>query len=283
MIDSASPIPTPPRTFGEVVEPFLFRGPERPLYGCLHRAAARTGRTTAVVLCQPVGPEYIRSHRAMRQLASRLSRVGCTVLRFDAYGCGDSSGEDEQGDVDQWTQDVNAAMDELRARANPDELVVVGLRLGGSLAALAGMQRADIDRMVLWDPVLRGQAHLDELRASHSRQLAYLQGGPSPARSTHDRDRTEILGFSFGPNLVSSLAGVDLLAAVRPPARRLLVIDSRATPALAPLAGHFEGLSAQAEFLHLPDHEIWMAAPDTGVVPGKVLHAIVSWVARAER
>jgi uncharacterized protein len=282
MIDAASPLPPPSRGAGDGVEPFLFRGPEKSLYGCLHRATTRTARHIAVVLCQPFGPEYIRSHRAMRQLASRLARVGCTVLRFDSYGCGDSAGDDEQGDVEQWTRDANAAIDEMRARVEADELVVIGLRLGGSLATLAGSGRQDVDRMVLWDPIIRGQAHLDELREGHSMQLAYLQGVSPERLPEHDRDRTEILGFSFGPGLVSTLAGLDLLTTKRAPAPAMLVIESRPAPVGEEFAHHLERLSARVEHRHLPDHEIWMAAPDTGVVPGKVLHAIVSWVARTE-
>jgi len=272
-----------PRAFGEVVEPFLFRGPDKALYGCLHRPAGRADRSTAVVLCQPIGPEYIRSHRAMRQLASRLARVGRTTLRFDGYGCGDSAGDDEQGDIDQWVRDVHGAIDEVRSRVHPDELVVAGLRLGGSVAALAGSTRSDVDRMVLWDPIPLGPAYLEELRARHAKQHEMLQAStdsrPSAAAGV---DTTTILGFRFGTRLVEDLNTMNLLTLDRAPAPRVLLIESPASARLEPLARHLESLSSRVEYRHVPDHEIWLAAPDTGVVPGLVLQAIVSWVARTE-
>ena len=57
-----------------------------------------------MVLCYPGGQEYIRSRRAFRQLAIRLSSAGFPVLRFDYHGCGDSSGDDDEGKISQSDQ-----------------------------------------------------------------------------------------------------------------------------------------------------------------------------------
>ncbi len=290
MIDAARPGQTTatPRPAGELIEPFLFGDDTSPLYGCLHRPAARSSRNCGVLLCQPIGPEYIRSHRAMRQLAGRLSRAGFAVMRFDFFGCGDSAGDDEQGDVTRWIRDVNAAVDELRTRTDPDEVVVIGLRLGGSLAALAGAERKGIDKLVLWDPVVNGAEHLSELRRRHQKQLEFL---PTRAarRLSNEGDcetQAEFLGFRFGPEFLKSLTAVDLKAILQRPAKKCLVIESSTSPIAEELAMRWQNVPGTisqetVEYQHVPDHEIWMAAPDRAVVPGQVLQSIISWVSRS--
>jgi len=83
----------------EKVAPFYFGSPDKLLFGCYHEPTLGRRRKCAVVVCQPVGHEYINSHRALRQLAARLCDAGFPVLRFDYYGCGDSSGSREEGTI----------------------------------------------------------------------------------------------------------------------------------------------------------------------------------------
>ena len=62
---------------------------------CAFYPAAANGAAPArsCLLAQPIGHDYIKSHRAHRQIALRLSRRGVNVLRFDFTGCGDSEGD----------------------------------------------------------------------------------------------------------------------------------------------------------------------------------------------
>jgi len=272
-----------PRAGGEQVEPFLFGAADARLYGCLHRGAGAAARRDGVLLCQPYGPEYIRSHRAMRQLAGRLVRGGFSVMRFDYFGCGDSAGDDDEGEVGQWIVDVKTAAAELRRRAGVDRVIAVGLRLGGSLAALSGAEHGGIDQLVLWDPILDGSAFLDDLAHRHRKHMEFLptRGERSATDETCPAVVAEVLGFRVGEQLAGSLAGVALASLSRAPARRVLVIESTATPAAGAFLDHLRTLGPRVEHQHLPDHEIWLAAPDKAVVPGQILQSIVTWIARS--
>src|SRR5215467_5624104 len=97
--------------------PFYFGGEGRKLYGCFHGPTQKGAPRCAVLICQPLGHEYVNSHRALRQLAVRLADAGIPVLRFDYFGCGDSSGEAEQGSITRWLEDVSTAVAELRTRS----------------------------------------------------------------------------------------------------------------------------------------------------------------------
>ncbi|CAN5737682.1 hypothetical protein BH23GEM11_BH23GEM11_05230 [soil metagenome] len=147
------------------MNPFFFGTAARPLYGVYHPPKGTGGPRVGVVLCYPIHVEYMRAHRAFRQLTSLLTRRGIHVLRFDYHGTGDSGGDESEGTLDGWTADVGSAIDELRETAGLSTVTLVGLRLGAALGARAVTRRtdADVDRLVLWDPVVNGDAYLAEL------------------------------------------------------------------------------------------------------------------------
>lgn len=154
-----------------MINPFFFGSSERQLFGAYHPAAGEGGR--GVILCYPWGQEYLRAHRAMGFLASLLSEQGSHALRFDWYGTGDSAGECfEGGEPESWIQDLEEAVTELKDLADVKTMAIVGLRLGAAVAVQIAQRRNDIDRMVLWDPVLDGPDYLDELLSESRTRLS---------------------------------------------------------------------------------------------------------------
>src|SRR5687768_16729988 len=115
------------------MNPFYFGSSQRPLYGVYHPSKGRTARPVGVVLCYPLGQEYMRAHRAFRQLATLLTKNGFPVLRFDYAGTGDSAGDGSAGSVATWVEDIGAAIDELKDTAGVSRVSLVGLRAGGAL------------------------------------------------------------------------------------------------------------------------------------------------------
>ena len=57
--------------------------------GIYHAPRASVAGEGGVVLCAPIGQEYMRTHRPLRQLALALADAGLHVLRFDYHGTGD--------------------------------------------------------------------------------------------------------------------------------------------------------------------------------------------------
>ena len=107
-----------------------FGAPGRPLFGFYHPPADGEWRGVGVVLCRPIGTDYTRSDRALRNLAERLAQAGFACLRFDLYGIGDSGGDEtEPGLVREWLEDIGHAIDELRACSGAARISLVGLRI----------------------------------------------------------------------------------------------------------------------------------------------------------
>ena len=106
--------------------PIHFGVPGRSLFGFYH--PPRDGwRRTGVVLCSPYGTDQTRSERTYRHLAERLSAAGFACLRFDAFGTGDSGGDEHAPDlVQNWIDDVGVAVAELQARSGATATALVG-------------------------------------------------------------------------------------------------------------------------------------------------------------
>jgi pimeloyl-ACP methyl ester carboxylesterase len=259
-----------------MMEPFYFGPDRRALLGMYHPAATHTDRDTGVVLCNPFGGEYLYSHRALRQLAQRLAERGFHVLRFD-YSCsGDSGGECEAADAQQWIEDVGLAIEELEERAGLDRVCLVGLRLGALVALHAASGRRDVEGLVLWEPVHSARAYLDELQAVH-RSLTATLDFPTP--ETLEGGSVESVGFQLSNPFQESLAALDVRGtALRKPARRALVL--RQAEASDPLVGELVRLGVKTEETVKRAPLSWLewTADARVVVPGEVLQTIVEWL-----
>lgn len=255
----------------ENVQPFFFNGNR--LYGC-YQAALGRAQDAVVVLCNAFGDESLRAHRAYRQLAIRLNRVGFPVMRFDYYGTGDSLGEDADGTLTQWRLDAQAAVDEAKRRAGASKVVLVGLRLGASLAAQVASQRQDIIKLALWEPIVDGAAYLTELQEAHAHKLFYLASGAA-AKSEQP---SELLGFAITPTLLDELRTFNLLSLTRKPADAIQVTERLESEPTKQLRAHLETLGARVAYQSVDDPVIWAEDPDKALVPHNVLQAIVGWV-----
>jgi pimeloyl-ACP methyl ester carboxylesterase len=259
--------------------PFYFGREGMELFGCFHEPAPTVIRRCGVLICPPVGHEYVNSHRALRQLAARLAQAGFPVLRFDYSGCGDSTGEDERSSISRWLDDISTAIAQLRARAGVFQVCVIGLRLGGALAALAGSRRENFSSLVLWDPVVNGKGYLNELLSLQKEMLRFR---PRPKRWKRSKAYIEVLGFPMSHLLHAQLEELDLRLMTEKPAARVLVLQNKQTTAENGLKNHLVQTRTQVEHQELEAPQIWLPTPDGSLlVPVQVLQSVVSWVCGA--
>ncbi|MEP7118285.1 MAG: alpha/beta fold hydrolase [Acidobacteriota bacterium] len=152
----------------------LFFGPAgQALFGVLHDAVpAATG--SAFVFCHPLVEEKLWSHRVFVTFARHLAAAGHPVLRFDYRGSGDSDGAFSDCSLDTLTSDIAAAVDEVRRRTGVTSVSLLGLRAGATLASIvAASPDANLDRLVLWAPIVDGARYMQELlRINLTTQMA---------------------------------------------------------------------------------------------------------------
>ncbi len=256
--------------------PLYFGSRERRLFGVYTPARSGAASPRAAVLCAPFGQEYLRAHRSLRQLGIQLADAGYHVLRFDYFGTGDSAGELAQADVAGWEDDILAAIEELRDTCNARRVSLVGLRLGATLAArVAARSRAQVDAVVLWDPVVDGERYMRGL-------LHDATGGRfASGQPLADGQSWEVLGFTLEAALARDIAGVKLLdSAAALPARALvLASDDDEAAALAALPARADGSAIAVE--RLDSEAVWLKSDDgPGALPVRVLQRITQWASQ---
>lgn len=202
------------------MQPFFFGTSREQLFGVYHAPEARAMRNAAVVLCHPLGHEYLRAHRAFRNLAVALAGQGFHVLRFDYFGSGDSGGDPRQTTVERCLSDLACAIDELKDISGASKVSLIGLRFGATFAALAASKRNDIERLLLWDPVVDGKAYVDELQAL---QRDWLHDRLGTAKAASE---SELIGFALTETIRAQLESTTLTAVPKVKARVVSLVIS---------------------------------------------------------
>jgi alpha-beta hydrolase superfamily lysophospholipase len=243
---------------------------ERPLMSWLTDPVGGSGAVGALIV-PPVGYEYWSSHRTLRTLAERLAKQGCRTLRFDFDGTGDSAGDQwDPARMEVWRSGVGYAADALHLWG-VTTLVVIGLRIGGTLAL---MQGADVgaDAVVAWAPVVRGRRYVRELQLLG---LAVPEAPGSPERS----GGVVQAGSVFSAETLADLGAIDLAALPGRPAPRVLVVDRDDKPPSAPLLERLRVLGAESDHLVRAGTDLMLDQPtEYATVAGDILDDICRWV-----
>jgi alpha/beta superfamily hydrolase len=259
-------------------EAFYFHGSARSLFGVLHEPTG-AGEAGVVVMCAPLWREGIRAHHVLRQLGVRLAKLGQCVFRFDYSGAGDSPGDSVEGDVDVWLEDVAAAIDEARRRTGVARVTLFGLRFGATLAALTAARRDDVDRLVLWEPIVSG-AHY--LLAGWADQRAWAKKYSTwrrLARAELPDGGDEILGFRVTTAMRLSIAAIDLSDLGRT-ARSVLIVDRAAPDANGGLAFTLASRGAHVDHHVMAEPEVWKQHDSDGVAGARhTLDLVAGWFA----
>ncbi len=257
-------------------KPFYFGDQNAPIYGFYHPPMAPK-RSVTVVLCYPLGDEAIRVHRAYKQLALRLSRAGFPTLRFDYFGSGDSAGEDSDATLSRWQIDIAAAIEEARARAETKEVVLVGLRLGASLAMEMASQHQGINGIVIWEPIVQGENYLQILEETHQDRLNYFLTNPSSDNPLVNNG-VERLGFVLSSTMQTEIKELNLFESVLFQAGQQVIFIERTPNELsARFVDYLRAQSPQVIYTCVKDPAIWGEDPDKALVPGQTFKTIMNW------
>ena len=241
---------------------FYFGASARQLFACYHPA---TGRSRGgVVICAPLGREYLLAYATLRYLARLLADAGYDVLRFDYFGTGDSAGEFEEASQEQWLSDIAIAITELKDLARIDRVSLVGMRYGATLAGIVARTQDTIDGLVLWDAVLWGRDYLHEFGV-----MGNGRAGPA-----------EGYGIALTTGMIRDMEAVtpDILSPELP--RTLLLAQDGDLPGLEQHRSRLAGAGAECALLSVPGLPTWRDERlGASGMPVATLRGIVSWFA----
>ncbi|MBS0547170.1 MAG: hypothetical protein JSR24_05430 [Proteobacteria bacterium] len=167
-----------------------------------------------MLICTGLLQDAILAYGSLRVLADDLAAAGYPTLRFDYPATGDSSDEavERVGHWTAWQRTVDEAADWLKARTGATRLVLVGLRLGTTLATLAAVRRDDVAGLLLFEPVPSGRAYVRQLFL----EAELLSGSrPDKGQDLHLRE------FRFSPATLTEIGEIDLRKVVLKPNTRV--------------------------------------------------------------
>ena len=257
-------------------QPLYFDSSGHRLFGWLYAPPGETSADLGLVICKPFGYESICAHRSLRAFAEAAAGSGLPTLRLDYLGSGDSADIDPAADqLEVWSRDVCAAVEELRRRTGVARVCLLGVRLGGLLAVLAAEQCA-VDSLILVAPIVSGRRYLRELRTT---RLAASMGAGASDVSAAKSDAIEISGFFYSQATLDSLGKIDLVARPHPPVSHMLMIDGHNFPASKAWAEKLAAEGMAAEYRTLPGLvEMVMTAPQFASVPTAMVSAAREWL-----
>lgn len=158
----------------------------------------------AILICPPVGQEYVRTYWALGLLGNQLARKNIHAMRFDYRGHGDSFGiTNDVTSIEDWKTDICSAIEKLKADSGCRSVMLVGLRLGACLAAEVAAENSDVHSLVAWEPILQGSEYLADLRRVHQNMLDLWY---EPVSTIKTEEHEELLGSLYRTELLSEIA-----------------------------------------------------------------------------
>lgn len=227
---------------------FFFEVDGRRLLGVYYPAAGGVQAERAAVLCNGFAGEHVICRPHLTNFARWLAARGVPCLRFDYTGYGDSEGQFQEATPERMAQDARGALAELGRRSGARRFLLVGVRLGATVAALTAAGRDDLDALVLWEPLPELWKYIfAELRQTVAMQTLLfrdvrvnretmventLAGRPSLVDG-YDMNVIDD-GYPLSKAFIEGVKAVDLLATPPQVKARTLILHLRERPGAAP-------------------------------------------------
>ena len=155
-----------------------FRSGDQQVFGVLHLPESTPAPGS--IMCHGFTGHKAETHRLFVDAARDFTRNGLAVLRFDFRGSGDSEGEFHEMTVSREIEDARAALDFLASRpeVDPARLGVLGLSLGGCVAACLAGTDDRVRALVLWAAVGHMERTFDGLAPEFTGDVLDMTGWP---------------------------------------------------------------------------------------------------------
>ena len=193
-----------------------------PVYAAYH-APAQAEAACPILICPPLFEERKSAYAALRKLALRLALAGHAVMRFDYRGSGESGGSSATRRWVHLAEDAAEARETLARLSGRKEAVLLGLRLGATLA-LQEAAGAGAMAVAALAPILSGAAQVRQwkMRSKIRAELTDRTARGSQVDAEHGQDARATLdfdGYEVHPGFFEDVTALDLVKA--PPALRV--------------------------------------------------------------
>ena len=138
-----------------IEKPVVFYNQDQQINGILHSPTGHDTPCPAVAFFHGFTGTKVEPHRIFVKTARELAAIGFYVLRFDFRGSGDSEGDFSEMTIGGEVSDAIKSIDVLSAMpgVDPERIGILGLSMGGCVAAFVSGQDARVKSTVMWAPL----------------------------------------------------------------------------------------------------------------------------------
>ena len=209
-------------------KPVFIKSHGERLAGYLHLPERRRGLVPAVVFLHGFTGSKAEFRRSFVRMARALQRVGIASLRFDFRGSGDSEGEFSAMTPTRELQDAREALRFVRRQPgiDPKRVGIVGLSLGGMIAAYILGEDRLVKTGVLWNPVSDPQNR-------HKNRLT-----PMDRRQLKEMGFVDMDGWALGQAFLSDMKTFNPLKAIASASCPILIVQASGDQTVPPSSAH---------------------------------------------
>ncbi|HCE43425.1 MAG TPA: hypothetical protein DET40_07740 [Lentisphaeria bacterium] len=222
-----------------IQEPFFIDGGGARLYSVLFMPE-KDFSNKVFLFCHPLFEEKKASHRVLVELARKLADTGHASLMLDLRACGDSEGNVQDFIPSNWLEDIRSGMSCLQKRFQNPRISLLGIRFGAALAVQFATREHGIEDLILIDPVVQGQAYLNEvLQQKYIREMMTF----GEARSDVDamsaelgkNGKLDIDGTMISSGFFDEVKAIDIERQDLSSLKRMLLIQQSPRKSLLPV------------------------------------------------
>ncbi|MCA9814845.1 MAG: alpha/beta fold hydrolase [Candidatus Obscuribacterales bacterium] len=244
-------------------------GPAGRIAASIHRPAESRDKG-AVIFLHGLGGNRHEHNGIFTRMAARLAQEGVLALRFDFSGNGESDHDPEFMTLETMKADIDAVIEYLKNHeiSPQEEISLIGLSLGGLLAAYAVSYRQDLKAAALWEPPFNLVATLKRLYGPMAfdrvRVRGYLQAGLMKLSAQFLGQFLELDAAAFVPLISKPVLLIqgeaDQVVTMEDAARWESAFDKHADFDSFYLAGADHAFTSESDALSVIDHTMsWFA------------------------
>lgn len=221
----------------------------------------------AMLICPPVGHEFVNSYRGLRHLADGFAEKGVTTFRVEYQGVGDSSGLDTDPDrLQKWLDSIEQTVSFIKEKCEIKKVSLLGLRIGATLASMIS-NKIEIENLMCWVPVVEGKRYIREMLA--------LQKTGENADLDVDSTTLEGGGFLITRETMNELLSISLTK-ITPTAKHVFLFNTDDLPIPNQLIEEWSNQNFQFTNLTLSGYADMMATPHNSKVPSYAIEEITN-------
>lgn len=240
-----------------------------------------------VILVHPFAEERVLAQRGLYSISKCFEQKGIASFRFDFMGHGDSDGDFEESSITTRVRNIKDAVDCFRKKTGLNRIILVGLRLGASIAMLAREKIKDIENVVLISPVISGEKYINQLlRTNLTYQMAKYKkikvSRETLVEMLEKDEAVNIDGYLLSGTLYKEIASLDLLKINYDTLKRILIINlaknDKIPKDVLALEKYLTTSGPEYKAITVSDPQIWKASNVYDMDMEKTAECILDWL-----